>query len=1478
MAPGRKRGANKAKANRELSLGDLVLAKVKGFPPWPAKISRPEDWERSPDPKKCFVHFFGTLEIAFVAPADIQAFTIVEKNKLSARCQGKTTQFAQAVREICAAFDEKQNEKTSGMRVDMDRLETESGAPCTDEVVDNELDVDLKDEVGPAESNDDAVNEGIGDYSSRLERCSQNRGETNVQDIKPSVEPHQSDDSSSGISSEQKDNILDVAPKNETVASESDKDITLTEKPSELHNTPTTNGQNVKKEGASLKKKQEAAAKHHKSKGSTVTASKGEIPDNRPNLPESVVDSKGGKKGKFTSGGGTREHGPRTLKPNSESGHGKKTKDLPRDKKHFKGKDNVADTRRSPKEQGQGKSKANAGKMPQVGQGKPDLGSSESSRPAKKLKRGDIGESKGSLSNNIKVASSSKPVVADEKMVKKSEFKKLTPTLKSENLLKSSHHSDSVNSAAGDETVLPLTKRHRRALEAMSDSTTTIHEAKNEKSPFSQRYDASCSSSDKLLANHSNRKRRAVCIFDDDDEDPKTPVHGSSRNIDATSNGPDSSKNNDEHNQSPHTSPLTVNGTSGSEHDHFKESTSQVQRLSSFPKEPQTEELQQEKPVAVNASESPSKSGSEQLLPKEAKPNLISPKKSPLLANCTTALEQKKSPSLANSTTALEQMKTVKPPIKASNTGVQKQSQGGSAKSMVLTSNSSSSQKSSILQKSRSHSSGEKSKTTPISRANDSTTMVGSSMDHDDLHGERSLVSEFKVTDSAMSMKHLIAAAQAKRREAHSHNVLGIFSSGILSSDVRGSPSPTPVQPHLSSTSHLMLADLKGSFHQKDVASPSTQGHQLVSQNHTDVEEVEEKRVSSVHRSIGDSLSGGTEAAVARDAFEGMIETLSRTKESIGRATRLAIDCARYGIANEVVELLIRKLETEPSFHRKVDLFFLVDSITQCSHTQRGIAGASYIPTVQAALPRLLGAAAPPGAGARENRRQCHKVLRLWLERKILPESVLRRYMDEIGVSNEDSSIGFTLRRPSRAERAIDDPIREMEGMLVDEYGSNATFQLSGFLSSHVFEDEDEDLPTTPCKEANDATLTDLRHGVGEAEASAVTLGDRRHRILEDVDGELEMEDVSGHPKDDKSLDGHGSFEIDAQHRSSDMATELASNTSSDFPPLPEGSPPLPLDSPPPPPPLPSSPPPPPPPSSPPPLPPPPLPSLPPPPPLPSACPPPPPPPPLISQPPVPSQPPLPNQQILPLQSSQQPSGQLPYQAPIPREYCSIASGNQHAQMVAGNTSHGNHVDASAKSEMYGQQAPSFVPAAVCNSIEPSGFNSSRQSEYGHNDIYLNTSVSQPNQQYQQGNPNFIQRQMLSGPPQNPPTHFSYAKPPVQHPPPHPYHHPYSSPSLVDGRRPFLGDEQWRMPSSEFKTENRQGVWMNGGRNPSHPGPPFSQEGYFQPPFERPPNNIGFQRPASNNLPSGAPISGHGIPQMLPSRQDISTLNCWRPT
>ena len=44
----------------------------------------------------------------------------------------------------------------------------------------------------------------------------------------------------------------------------------------------------------------------------------------------------------------------------------------------------------------------------------------------------------------------------------------------------------------------------------------------------------------------------------------------------------------------------------------------------------------------------------------------------------------------------------------------------------------------------------------------------------------------------------------------------------------------------------------------------------------------------------------GTEAAIARDTFEGILKTLSRTKEIIGRASCHAIDYAKYSLVGEV--------------------------------------------------------------------------------------------------------------------------------------------------------------------------------------------------------------------------------------------------------------------------------------------------------------------------------------------------------------------------------------------------------------------------------------------------------------------------------------------------------------------------------------------------------------------------------------------------
>ncbi|GFZ19453.1 Tudor/PWWP/MBT domain-containing protein [Actinidia rufa] len=256
--------------------------------------------------------------------------------------------------------------------------------------------------------------------------------------------------------------------------------------------------------------------------------------------------------------------------------------------------------------------------------------------------------------------------------------------------------------------------------------------------------------------------------------------------------------------------------------------------------------------------------------------------------------------------------------------------------------------------------------------------------------------------------------------------------------------------------------------------------------------------------------SNREEATAALASFQAVLGTLTRTKESIGRATRIAIDCAKFGISAKVVELLVRVLESETRLHRRVDLFFLVDSITQCSRGLKDV-GDIYPYAIQAMLPRLLSAAAPPGSNAQENRRQCLKaseVLRLWLERRILPDSIVRHHIRDLESFSGSSSSGAFSRRPMRTERAFDDPIRQMEGMLVDEYGSNSSFQLPGFHMPPMLKVEDEGSDS----DCGGFEAVTPEHNSETAEGGRIampaTIGNHRH-ILEDVDGELEMEDVA---------------------------------------------------------------------------------------------------------------------------------------------------------------------------------------------------------------------------------------------------------------------------------------------------------------------------------------------------------------------------------
>uniref|UniRef100_A0A1J3CUX6 ENHANCER OF AG-4 protein 2 n=1 Tax=Noccaea caerulescens TaxID=107243 RepID=A0A1J3CUX6_NOCCA len=1410
MAPGRKRGASKAKAKGQLILGDLVLAKVKGFPAWPAKISRPEEWDRAPDPKKYFVQFFGTQEIAFVAPPDIQAFTSEAKSKLLARCQGKTVKyFAQAVKEICTAFEELQNRKS-------DVLGSE-----------DPLDGCTKAEIVDGTDHEVTESDGTDTVDSRADPCSPKLDKNNEGETKAEIGKRDITTTSSGSESLEHGSYDPKIKKEDSDKGTAGDGCTGHSGNGQKN---LANGKRIKKVAGGSDRKGEDTVHRDES--------------NNSHVPDGLAAS-----GKFDS---KKSKGLLTEKSVSKVSGGKHESST-----GFKG--GVSSKKRRLESES----------------GKPGPREDESSRVAKKPRCEGANDKE-------------KCEIDDE-----SDSTGTVSEMKHEVILGLSARGGNLQF---DKEVVAYTKRRRQTVEHATSPSLSGSFDKSRKGQLEQK-DRSPSVSDKSGKGHleqkdrstsvsnvkvpaaqSLKKRRAVCIYDeDDDEDPKTPLHGrqavAPKATSVLTDGPKSAK-------VCHDTSTKAKIFAGS-----TESTG----LRRVPLRKHCEDASRVISDNVQNSTSilPMVKSINELQPKDVKQILRSPKMSPQRVSTNKHVAG--------------QYKAAKSSVKVSGVVMAKKLQSDSSKEAVAGSDKiSSSQSQPANQRHKPASVGERPTVVSKSvlRLNDAGVSRDTSEDLSagmlDLSRENwsAPFISARTPDSAASMKDLIAAAQAKRKLAHSQNsIFGNLNPSFLSiSDTQmRSHSPFMVQNASASASIAMPLVVNG--HQQD-SSPSNLGHQSSSRNQNETDDNEERRLSSGRKSVGGSLSGGTEAAVSRDAFEGMIETLSRTKESIGRATRLAIDCAKYGIASEVVELLIRKLESEPHFHRKVDLFFLVDSITQCSHNQKGIAGASYVPTVQAALPRLLGAAAPPGTDARDNRRKCLKVLRLWLDRKIFPESLLRRYIDDIGASGDDATVGLSLRRPSRSERAVDDPLREMEGILVDEYGSNATIQLPGFFSSHTFEDdeEDDDLPTS--EKAKNTSAVEPFNALDDLEIRA-SLGDRRHRVLEGVDHELEMEDVSGQHKD---VVPSSFCKFETKERSPDVRGPVA-ETSTEVPSLPEDSPPLPHESPPSPPPLPPSPPPPsppPPPSSPPPL----LPPLPPGaqfPPLPPPSSQPPPPPPLSPPPSPPPPPPPPAQSIaLPTSLITQPSipshNQLPlqlgfhppayplshqtYQGSMQQDRCSIFTGDQIVQ-GPGTSLRGSHVEGAGKSEFFVQQPSSFSPAGVCSSREPSAFTSSRQLEFGNSDLHFNPEASLQNQRFQSSTPLSQRPTILRKLPSGPSSHYSYPSH-VQPQSQHSYTHPYTYPPQRDDGRRYRNEEHWRMSSSGHSAENQSGAWIP-GRN-SHPGLPRATDSFFRPLPERPPSGtMSYQPSPASNLQAVPAIPGHAAAQMLPSRPDMPTANSWRP-
>ncbi|KAJ6837163.1 ENHANCER OF AG-4 protein 2-like isoform X1 [Iris pallida] len=1525
MAPGRKKGGNKGKAKDQLAMGDLVLAKVKGYPWWPAQVSNPKNWDRSPDPRKHFVEFFGTGEIGFVAPADIQLFTNESKNKVLGRRQGKSFKnFSQAVEEICEAFEELQQESSGALGKTIDTSEAAIEDAEHQETHDKSYSEDNEERFEKENTEECSV-----DDLHPLKRCSQNRKGTATIAKPRGLHGTESPVLSDGNRNRESSDCVRMPKKGKNQIVELSSATSMAKKDDHASPTPDVNEEAVVEavtNGSTSRGKQaycnsevhtdlvdhdqqrctgnlsidvenaddvhnleekdieiDVVAHETKLKAeSSLKVMKSNIPHNRTKNT-SIKEKKqlGDGENLITVSNGAKESADNSRRSSTGTNSGKSLKSLEKSKTvasgkvashglQNKGKSNTLNTkvtkRLSSDLQGNNSHLRNI---------KHKTSNAENSRPAKRSK---IAVEVDTVNKNPMKSDSSHLISRNEgdKAVK---AKSCTISGKDEIHMTSTGETQNERShIAVNEAVLPLSKRRHWALESTSVSATKSATHKTGRSPGIMKDSISISDNDRSPITHVQSRRRSFRFDDDDDEEVhRTPVHTASASILISTHSNDQVVESCRDNTIKATNAVIVN-------QEFKRDDTYLSDQNLSVKEDHNAhnplEIKIENDSGPQILHSPKKQESQKSSIENEKPTVASPKISVDLGRTAKSTEHKSIKSQVRSSASLPIKKVEVSSLKSSLQDSEILNHTHNQVNTIKSRSFSTPEKTNVKAKSNSEIGGMMDNRSNINFSaepnieKDALSDKRSDDANDDKAVKLSLAS--KLSDSENSMKNLIAAAQAKRRLAQSMSQLHDSTVPIVTTPpmVSGrSPSPVAVV-HPIPLDTSFNKDGKGLCPSTSFASPSAPCRQHTATNRIDHEEYGSK-ASPACRQFGGSLSGGTEAAIARDALEGMLETLSRTKESIGRATRLAINCAKYGIASEVVELLIRKLESEPSLHRRIDLFFLVDSITQCSHSHKGIAGASYIPTVQAALPRLLGAAAPPGVGAQENRRQCLKVLRLWLERKILPETHLRRYMDDIEVPNDDLSAGCFLRRPSRAERSVDDPIREMEGMFVDEYGSNATIQLPGLLTitSNMFEVEDEDdISTDLCKRTGKQSQVEVDSIPEEQDNCGLRTGGRYPCSL-DVDGE-QMEDMATSLKDENAILRNGSLEMGSQYQTFSTAMQSIFDNQNEFPPLPPGSPPLSLDSPLPPLPLDSPPPLPPLPSSPPPLPPPPPTSS---PPL-SPSPPPPPPPP----------PPLPPG-LLPLQSL--PNPPLPA-SPPPSLYISAAhdysrdpSGNQ--LQISGNAFHGLG-NAALKGDMVLQQHASFLTTGNCNTQPTPGFTSLRPFEYGHNNMYPAPQASNTIQQFQQGSGSFHQRPYCPLPAQAPPSHplptaqapashFPYVKPIAQQNVQQSYN-PYTMSSHPDSRRQYGIDEQWLAHTSEISPDNPQNAWVGGRRGQQSSGVPFAKEGYLRQNIERPSSqSVSFQHPRTTSMPSGASVPGHRYPQMLPCRPDGPALNCWRP-
>ncbi|KAK6260122.1 hypothetical protein SCA6_014596 [Theobroma cacao] len=1190
MAPSRRKGASKAAAaaaaRRQWKVGDLVLAKVKGFPAWPATVSEPEKWGYSSDWKKVLVYFFGTQQIAFCNPADVEAFTEEKKQSLLIKRQGKGADFVRAVQEIIDSYEKSKkqdqvddyNSADGVTQVNYGNSVDSSASKDLTETCEATVELRLKSsnavtnrndpshatEVAPAEAKIDALfeKESVSEqpldkmlvketpvlttYSSRKRSGGLRSQKSVAQQKAPSVRRARS---SSRVESSRFQNFMMSSNDVRTAA-----DVSA----------------NLIQDGSLRRNKRvrkSTDASESDDVDSSALMSNGSIDDNGSEIATVDSDAVSLNEGSTMDSSCKPEHSETVvecLEGDVELSKGldfqiktvvikKKRKPLRKRVNHDSAEGparmyaeadlnlGIDDTRKNLQNtcenlnekysKDDGDEHLPLVKRARVRRGKLSAAEEEftSSSPTEEK---PVNEGAVNLLEQMSPSSSCRndsPADRDS-LVLKGALVSISPSKDDTQVQGSGPEPwkvmrNQLGCLAGGEAALPPSKRLHRALEAMSANAAEEVQACAEHSPTMETLDDRCHGSPIRSCSHT-----AV--------DDKEANGLEQRGMDLLLNSDCgiSSRSNSipwekcaKSSLEPDICSQPVKSPKNQKHDFHKDVfVEPMNHVSCDSHIGQSLEHPSPNPDKSQASFRPNCGSTDQQLPSEDDRDA-----EPVgLSNCRAENPD-------------EQLNTSEHADMSSDpvTGTEK------------TGKVSPQDGSNVFKCTFEHTSHEKSDS--LKSQTDDSSLV---------NGMCEVMEELLPEQRQKATSSLICNDNSDK------DVVGVQ---LSSSSADGVDSPAKVSPSNASICHVSTSESANIIRSNGDCSPNVHSchNKSLCVSIADDEGKADSAASERPKSVS-KCSNYTEAHAALSSFENMLATLTRTKESIARATRIAIDCAKFGVSAKVVEIVTRNLERESSLHRRVDLFFLVDSITQCSRGLKGDVGGIYPSAIQATLPRLLYAAAPPGPSAHENRRQCLKVLKLWLERRILPESVVRHHIRELDSLSASSSGGAFSRRSARTERALDDPVRDMEGMLVDEYGSNSSFQLPGFCMPRMLKDEDEGSDSDGG--SFEAVTPEHYSGTPEEQVANPVIEKRRH-ILEDVDGELEMEDVAPEIEMSSTSGAAGvntaqtSLEQCDQHFPLPFAPPLPHDVPPSSPPLPSSPPPPPPPPPPPIPPCPTS-------------------------------------------------------------------------------------------------------------------------------------------------------------------------------------------------------------------------------------------------------------------------------------------------------------------